>query len=364
MRPGAWVAPSATSPSPLTQKQVLDRAAARSVVLLGEMHDRADHHRWQLYLLSALQAVRGEIVIGFEMFPRRSQPALDRWVAGELTEAQFLQQSDWARVWGFEAELYLPLFHFARMHRIPMVALNVERSLVREVGRIGAQAVPESMREGVGRPETPPPEYVAYLHQSFVEHGDAKKTASQADPAFLRFVESQTLWDRAMAEAIRAAQRRHPGRQVLAIMGRGHTVPGGVPHQLRALGVADTMVLLPWERDADCTQLRPGIADAVFGIDAYRPAQSAEQRPRLGVMLGAADGAGVRIDQVSEGSVAAQAGLKAGDLVVTIAGVKAAATADVVAAVGRQAPGTWLPLRVRRDGNEIDLVAKFPPASP
>jgi S1-C subfamily serine protease len=124
------------------------------------------------------------------------------------------------------------------------------------------------------------------------------------------------------------------------------------------------MVLLPWERDADCSKLKPGMADAVFGIDSHRPVKSDEQRPRLGVALGAVTGGGVRIDQVSEGSVAAQAGLKAGDVVLTIAGRAPATTTDVVSAVGRQAPGTWLPLRIRRDGNELDIVAKFPPASP
>jgi len=362
--PATWVAPSATGSSPLTQKQVLDRAVASSVVLLGESHDRAEHHRWQLHLLSALHALRGDIVVGFEMFPRRVQPVLERWIAGELTEAQFLQQSDWSQVWGYETALYLPLFHFARMQRVPIVALNVERALVREVSRKGGEAVPESMREGVGRPQAPPPDYVKELHEVYLAHGDGKKGASTSDPAFLRFVESQTTWDRAMAEAIRAAQRRYPGRQVVAIMGRGHTVPGAVPHQLRALGVSDTMVLLPWERDLDCSKLKAGIADAVFGVEAQRPASSAEQRPRLGVTLGAAEAGGVRIEQVSKGSVAEQTGIERGDLVLTIAGRKVATTADVIDAVGRQAPGTWLPLRVRRGGSELDLVAKFPPSAP
>lgn len=362
--PGTWLSTATATRAPLTEKQVLEQAAARSVVLLGEVHDRADHHRWQLHMLSSLRALRGDIVIGFEMFPRRSQPALDRWTAGEATESQFLQQSDWTRVWGFETALYLPLFHFARMHRVPMVALNVERALIREVGRVGADAVPESTREGVGQPAPPPPEYVAYLHEIYVEHGDAKKHAAPDDPAFARFVQSQTLWDRAMAEAIRDAQRRHPGRQVVALMGRGHTVPGGVPHQLRALGIDDAMVLLPWERDADCAKLQPGIADAVFGVDAHRPVQSAAERPRLGVTLSIAEGTGVRIDQVSDASVASQAGLEAGDVIVMIAGRKAVTTGDVAGAVARQAPGTWLPLRVRRNGRDVEIVARFPPSAP
>ena len=52
--------------------------ARRDVVLLGEHHDEADHHRWQLHTLAALHAQRPRMVIGFEAFPRRVQPVLDR----------------------------------------------------------------------------------------------------------------------------------------------------------------------------------------------------------------------------------------------------------------------------------------------
>ncbi|MCK7515243.1 MAG: ChaN family lipoprotein [Desulfobacterales bacterium] len=75
VRPGA-------PPAPLVAAM-----AQREAVLLGEQHDDADHHRWQLQMLAALHAQRPNMVIGFEMFPRRVQPALDRWVAGELHDA-------------------------------------------------------------------------------------------------------------------------------------------------------------------------------------------------------------------------------------------------------------------------------------
>ena len=35
---------------------------------------------------------------------------------------------------------------------------------------------------------------------------------------------------------------------------------------------------------------------------------------------------------------------------------------DVVAAVKRQAPGTWLPLKVKRGSEMIEIIAKFPAA--
>jgi S1-C subfamily serine protease len=72
----------------------------------------------------------------------------------------------------------------------------------------------------------------------------------------------------------------------------------------------------------------------------------------------------VRIDQVGEGSIAAAAGLRGGDLILTIAGLKPSAAGDVAAIIARQAPGTWLPLRIRRADAEVDVVAKFPPSTP
>jgi uncharacterized iron-regulated protein len=77
------------------------------------------------------------------------------------------------------------------------------------------------------------------------------------------FIDAQSVWDRAMAEAIAAARIRYPGRPILAIMGAGHLENrNGVPHQLAALGITAATVLLP-VHDA-CTPPGAGYADAVF----------------------------------------------------------------------------------------------------
>jgi uncharacterized iron-regulated protein len=266
---GVWSIPAPGGMREIGARELFLQTRSQPVVLLGESHDSAEHHRWQLHALVALHVQRPDMVIGFEMFPRRVQDVLDRWVAGELSESEFLARSHWSQVWGFDAALYMPLFHFARMHRIPMLALNVERSLVRRIGREGLDAVPESQREGVGRPEPAGPEYLRELHAVYGQHGKGTAAGSSGaldDPKFQRFVAGQLMWDRAMAEAIRAGRSRYPGRQVVAIMGSGHTGPGAVPHQLRALGIAPTAVLLPWDRKAECAPPEPGSADAVFGV--------------------------------------------------------------------------------------------------
>ena len=58
--------------------------------------------------------------------------------------------------------------------------------------------------------------------------------------------------------------------------------------------------------------------------------------------------------------MAEAAGIQAGDHVVRAAGMETKLSDELVEIVGRQAPGTWLPLSIRRDGQEIDVVAKFP----
>src|SRR5512138_1330949 len=119
--PASWQRLDGARPAAVAPDTLLDEVARRDLVLLGESHEEADHHRWQLHTLAALHSRRPDMVIGFEMFPRRVQPVLDRWVAGEVTPAQLLAETRWDEIWNVPAELYLPLFEFARVHRVPMV---------------------------------------------------------------------------------------------------------------------------------------------------------------------------------------------------------------------------------------------------
>ena len=347
-----WVVPATRRERPASD--VIRDAARSRFVLLGELHDRADHHRWQLQTVSAL-AARRPVVLGFEMFPRRTQAVLDRWVTGELDSGTFLRESDWQRVWGFPAPLYLPLFEFARLNRAPMRALNIDRALVSRVGREGWAAVPVGAREGVSDPAPPTPAYRSMLADAMAAHGGE---AAPSHDGMQRFVDAQLTWDRALAEGLVAAARAYPDALIVGIMGTGHLEHGyGVPHQLAALGERSATVLLPWDTDRDCAKLTPDLADAVFGI---APAVEApDHGPHLGVTLAPARD-GVRVADVTQGSVAAAAGLRRDDVVVEAAGTPTTTPADLRAVVDAQAPGTWLPLRVRRGARTREIVARFP----
>ncbi len=375
----AWTRLDGARPSPVDAGSVFADMVKRDVVLLGEQHDAADDHRWQMQTLTALHAQRPEMVIGFEMFPRRVQPVLDRWVAGELTVRQFLEQSEWYTIWAFPAELYLPLFEFARINRIPMLALNVEQKLSRAIAEKGWDAVATAEREGVSRAAPPSDAYRKFLHEIYRQHlampgrddaraeKNAHRNERDSDRSFGYFVESQTTWDRAMAEAL--ARRTVPdpaGRKPLrvGIIGSGHLRFGyGVPHQLRDLGVSSIGILMSVAVDADCSTISSGLADAVFALP--KQVAATVEPPRLGVRLGASEGkedkAGrVSIAEVTAGSLAEKSGLKSGDRLLEVAGQPAKSIPQVIAAIRRQPSGTWLPLQVQRGDETLNLVIKFP----
>jgi len=362
---GRW---STSAGDATTTEAIVGRALRAGIVLLGESHDSAEHHRWQLQTLTALHVRQPQMVIALEMFPRRLQPVLDRWVAGGSSEAEFLREAAGSDGGGFDLALYLPIFHFARMNRVPLVAVNVDRSLTREVAEKGFAAVPAERREGIGVPAPALPAYEDMLLDSWREHAppdQADRPARRDDVQFRRFVESQLVWDRAMAQGISDALESRPGTVVAALMGSGHVEHGwGVAHQLRALGRPAPLMLMPFDRSGDCAELAAGMADAVFGVAApAAPAplspHASPPRPRLGVRLEATED-GVRLSEVTPGSVAERAGLRAGDLLVSVAGRTPMLPIEVAAAVMRQPAGTWLPIVVRRDDQELEFVARFP----
>jgi S1-C subfamily serine protease len=69
---------------------------------------------------------------------------------------------------------------------------------------------------------------------------------------------------------------------------------------------------------------------------------------------------GVLVIKVADGSVAESGGLQKDDLIIQAAGTKISKSEELIAIISNQAPGTYLPLRILRDGKRLDVIAKFP----
>lgn len=370
---GAWVTSNGKS---YDAAEISHSLSKTQVVLLGEDHDNPEHHRWQLQTMSAIYALQPKMALGFEAFPRSTQKTLDRWVAGELSEKEFLADVDWNKIWRFNKDDYMPMFHFARMNRIPLYALNVHRSLVSQVADVGWEQVPAKKREGVSKPAEPLQDYIDVLAQVFSQHmpkhahnedvevpelSDDDMNEILGKASFQRFLQSQLLWDRAMAEKLYEAVnvKKHP--VVVGVIGAGHIMGDyGVPYQLNSLGLSSIKTLMPWDGTNECQQLRDGAVDIAFGIVKIdRDELEAEQdRPRLGIYL--EHNEGVIVSRLVQGSVAEKTGMKTGDKLLIVAGKKIEKVSEVIDAVQATAFGTWLPMTVKRGTEIIELVAKFP----
>ena len=198
VRVSQWLDPA--SGARLTPGTLFDRLANKSIVLLGEVHDNRAHHHWQYYLLAALHSRNVNMMVGLEMLPRRVQTTLDDWSQGKLDDADFLEQSEWNEVWGYDASLYLPLLHFARLNRLPTIALNIDRQLVSKVGAEGWHSLDASERMGLSDPAPASADYRRRLGELYAYkqqirgHGQDDATSDMAIRTCKRLCKARSLF--------------------------------------------------------------------------------------------------------------------------------------------------------------------------
>lgn len=83
------------------------------------------------------------------------------------------------------------------------------------------------------------------------------------------------------------------------------------------------------------------------------------RRAMLGVNLGAEEaGGGVRVNSVSPGGPAAEAGVKSGDVIVAIEGRKVATGRELVKVMEDVEPGQKVALELRRDGKPVKVTVE------
>src|SRR5262245_18840447 len=119
-------------------ESMLAHLARADVVLVGEQHDDPNTHRLEAAVLDGLERRRVAVTVSLEMFERDVQPALDAYLAGSMSEKDFLEAS---RPWPRYASDYRPLVEMAKAHRWPVVAANVPRKYAAAVAKEGVGAL-------------------------------------------------------------------------------------------------------------------------------------------------------------------------------------------------------------------------------
>ncbi len=215
---------------------VEDLTKAR-LVFVGELHTTQSHHDAQLEIVRTLKQADAPVAIGFEMFKRDSQPDLDRWVNGELSEQEF--QKIYYNNWNYPYPLYRNIFLYARDLKIPMIGLNVPAETTRQVAREGFDSLTEKQRGDLPMVSCRVDrEYLAFIRRSLGMHGHGGLD-------FTKFCEAQLVWDTTMAWSLLRFLEKNPDSTVVVIAGSGHSWKRGIPAQIRSRSTLPFRVILP-----------------------------------------------------------------------------------------------------------------------
>lgn len=217
--------------------EALTVLASARIVAVGESHDDAAHHVLQAEVLAAL-AARVPLAVGLEMVEAEDQPALDAFMSGATSEADFAVW--WKTNWGFDFSLYKPVFDAARAAGVPVRGLNAPRDVVKAVGKKGLAGLTPAERARIPAVvlESADARYRKYVLDSVSGHG--------APPAAIpRMLEAMAVWNETMGE--NAAKLAAEGRVVLVIAGQGHVLyKAGILESAARRGAGPAQVLLPW----------------------------------------------------------------------------------------------------------------------
>lgn len=207
-------------------------------VCIGEVHTVALHHKNQLKLIQGIHDKGRDVAIGLEMFPFTSQPLLDDWIDGSLGLKDFTK--GYYQNWQIPFSMYKDIFLYAQKEGIPLLGLNVPKSIATKMARHGFDALTSQEKEILPdnifcKPESPP---MVLLRNVLAAHGGN-------GVLFERFCEAHMLRDKTMALYAGNHLEENPGTTLVVLAGIGHCVKQGTPDYLEEISGEGTIVILP-----------------------------------------------------------------------------------------------------------------------
>jgi len=348
----------------VTKAQLLDMIADSRAIYVGETHDNVRAHQIQLEIIKGLaERFPGKVAVGMEVFQRPYQEVMDHWSRGELSEREFLKRSGWYSNWGMDYGYYRPILEYIREGHIPLLALNAPADLVKEVGRRGLDGLSK-----VWQNKLPNMDLSDSQHRKLVEAFYQAHPPTSAQ-SFEAFYQVYVLWDETMAETVANYLATEEGRhkKVVVLAGGNHIRYGlGIPRRaFRRLPLAYTIVLpmevsIPEDKkdrlmDVNLPDIPLAPADFYWMV-AYEDLK--RKRVRLGLMFEESNG-NLKVTKVMSGSVASKAGIRPGDILVSIDGRALRESFDLLYLLGQKRPGDVGRLVIQRGNESLEMTLRF-----
>jgi len=331
--------------------EIVSQVANRTIVYVGEKHDRYGDHLLQLEIIRHLHQRYSKLAIGMEMFQRRYQKALDEYISGAVNTQTFLKKSRYLDTWRFNYHLYDDILQYARENKIPVIALNQEHELVSKVAHQGLDQLTEDEKSRIPAEIALDDEsYQNRLRRVFEMH-QSELPGVKAPQVFEHFHQAQILWDETMAETIASFLTDRPDFHLVVLAGSGHLAYGsGIPKRAyRRIG-KDYAIILP-----DPGELpQPGMADYIV----FPGNLEAPEEAKLGVMLDTSGEHFVVADLVMGGG-AQKAGMEKGDILLALDTIEVKDLDDIKANLATKYVGDTVKVQVLRDEARLELMVEL-----
>jgi uncharacterized iron-regulated protein len=293
------------------------------VVFVGESHTDAAYHQVQFQVVRELQKRGRTVLIGLEMFPYTAQPALDKWNGGRQSEQAFLDDSHWYLNWGYNWAYYREIFLFAREHGITFHGVNTPREVVAAVRKKGFKDLtPEEAAAIPAKIDTSSAEHRRVVKALFSDDESGMHTMSEQ--VFEGMFSAQCTWDATMGfNAVQALRKSGRAKDIMVVLiGQGHVAYGlGIQRQATSWFDGKMASVIPMHvedlKGKATAQVQASYADYLWGL-------SREEEPifpAVGMSTrGGRNGLPMTVIDVQKDSPALAAGLKVGDVLVSMDG--------------------------------------------
>jgi uncharacterized iron-regulated protein len=342
--------------APLPWPQFEKRLDSAQVVIVGEVHDHPDHHRIQAKILEHLSREPAGLVVGVEWLDSGAQEACGLLSAGRVSVDEFAEKAQWKQRWGYSLDLYRPVLELVRERSLPLVAMNAPTAVIRQVARKGLGSLQPDQRALLAPSlDLDDPAYRRRLAMASHAHGNLKPRARE------NFYTAQVARDETMAHNLAARLTPWPdgGKRALVLAGGGHLyfgqgLPGRIRRRLPGAKLITVMPASPGSEELEPPPPgAPPLADYLVVSQAPPP-----RRPRLGLFLKKAP-QGLLIKRVWPGSAAAKAGMKDGDILLSVDG-KTLNTVKDIHNVLKSSPYEAHVYQVSRSGQTLRLEITLP----
>ncbi|MEE9350833.1 MAG: ChaN family lipoprotein [Thiotrichaceae bacterium] len=291
-------------------ESILPVLIQQQVVLVGESHTSYGDHQNQLAVIKALHPhwSKKGMGIGLEFVQSPYQKALDDYVAGRLTDAQMLKETQWYKRWRYDFRLYREIFHYAKENKIPLIALNAPKELTKKISKNGIAGLSAGDRRKLPKAIKASQAYrdrltAVYQQHSSTFHANQKKLDN--------FIDVQLAWDASMAANAAKAIKSAKINKMVLLAGSGHVVRQAIPDRLNL-----SNVIIVNDLPEDISQ-----------VDFLLQSGQSELpiAGKIGIVMESSPN-GVLVTSVSK---LHKAGIKKGDNIISIDGINVSNSGDV-----------------------------------